>query len=328
MIRSAIELTPDKPFDRLGSIGAAAESVGFDTVFVSSHYNNRDPFVVLDRLVRATDRISLGPGVVNPYETHPVALAGRLATLQSASDGRAIYGLGAGDRSTLATLGLEHDRPLQRIRETIEVSRSLFAGERVTHDGTFSASDAGLTIDGLEPMPIYLGAQGPGMLALAGALADGVLINACHPRDLEWSVDRIATGQSDRPSSLDAPTVLSFASVSVDHDASAAERAARPPVAFIVAGAPPPVLDRHEIDRSVAESIGAALARGAYGEAVEAVTPTMLDAFAIAGDPPTVADRLEAVLSLVDGVVVGSPLGPDPVRSVELAGDLLADLNQ
>jgi len=61
-----IELTPEHPLDRLVDLGTAAETAGYDTVFVSSHYNNRSQFAVLSRLAAATETVRLGPGVVNP----------------------------------------------------------------------------------------------------------------------------------------------------------------------------------------------------------------------------------------------------------------------
>ncbi|WP_139136051.1 LLM class flavin-dependent oxidoreductase, partial [Haladaptatus sp. W1] len=70
-----IELTPEEPISELVEHGKTAEDEGFDTLFASSHYNNRDPFTVLSRVADATEDIRLGPGVVNPYESHPVTLA-------------------------------------------------------------------------------------------------------------------------------------------------------------------------------------------------------------------------------------------------------------
>ncbi|MFB6218089.1 MAG: 5,10-methylenetetrahydromethanopterin reductase, partial [Halobacteriaceae archaeon] len=62
---------------------------------------------------------------------------------------------------------------------------------------------------------------------------------------------------------------------------------------------------------------------GAFREAYGAVTPEMIDAFCAAGTPGEVADRLAALAAYADGVVVGSPLGPDPHAAVELAADAL-----
>ena len=314
-----IELTPEVPLDEVARLGVAAESAGFDAAFASSHYNNRDPWLAVDRIAVATDDIRVGPGVVNPYESHPVRIASRAATLDEATGGRTVLGLGAGDRSTLSNLGIEHDRPLRRVLETMRVARRLWAGERVDHDGTFAAVDAGLNYGPCD-VPVYVGAQGPQMTEMAAKHADGVLYNAAHPADYEFAADRVAAGLDARADERGSFTFAAFASVSVADEAAAAREAARPPVAFIVAGAPDAVLGRHGVDRERAGRIGAAIAAGAFDRAFDAVTPEMVDAFCAAGTPSTVADRLATLREYADAVVVGSPLGPDRERAVELLG--------
>lgn len=312
-----IELTPSRPVAEVVELGAAAEDAGFDTAFVASHYNNRDPFAALTRLATATTDVRLGPGVVNPYETHPVVLASRAATLQELSGGRAVFGIGAGDRSTLANLGIDRDRPLARIGQTVSTARRLWAGERVDHDGTFVADDAGLNY-AVDPLPVYVGAQGPGMLRLAARLGDGVLVNASHPRDLAWSAAQLADGLADRPDERGELEIAAYCVVSVAEDGTAAGDAARPPVAYIAAGAPDAVLERHGLDAELAGEIGAAIGAGAYEDAFGAVSEAMLDAFAVVGTPEAAAERFAALLEHADSVVAGSPLGPAPEAAVAL----------
>lgn len=322
-----IELTPEIPVDDVVALGRQAEREGFDTVFASSHYNNRDPFQALTGLAAETEHVRIGPGVANPYETHPVKLTAQVATLAEASDGRAIFGIGAGDRSTLRNLGIERDRPLRKVLETMQVARKLFAGERVNHDGTFAVNDAGLNFD-VDPVPIYVGAQGPDMLRMAGKYADGVLVNASHPADVSWSRDRIEEGKKEREGALDDPDVAVYASVSVAEDASAARAAARPPVAFITGGANEHVLDRHDIDVETATTIGAHVEAGRFDEAFAAVTEEMLDAFSVAGTVEAVATRFEALYEHADSVVVGAPLGPDREAAVALAAEAFDRVEQ
>ncbi|AEH38019.1 5,10-methylenetetrahydromethanopterin reductase [Halopiger xanaduensis] len=317
-----IELTPEHPPNRIADLAALAEDEGFDLALSSSHYFNRDPFVVLSRMAAATDEIRLGPGVVNPYETHPVKLAAQTATIDEVSDGRAVFGVGAGDRSALANLGVDRDRPLRRVLETFDVARDLWAGETVTHEGTFTARDASLNLDERE-IPVYVGAQGPHMLRMSAKHADGVLINAAHPRDLEWAAGELERGLAERPEDRGAFESLAFASVSVAGAEDDAREAARPPVAFIVGGAAEPVLERHDIDRDAAGAVSEALEQGDLGEAFDRVTPAMIDAFCIAGTTETVAERFEAAVEYVDGIVVGSPLGPDLEDAIERASEAL-----
>ncbi|ELY54292.1 5,10-methylenetetrahydromethanopterin reductase [Natronolimnohabitans innermongolicus] len=324
-VTRAIELTPEHPPARMAELAARAEDRGFDIAFSSSHYFNRDPFATLSRMADATDEIRLGPGVSNPYETHPVKLAAQTATIDEVSDGRAVFGVGAGDRSTLSNLGVERDSPLRRVLETFKLAEDLWDGETVTHEGTFTATDASLNFEPPSAsIPVYVGAQGPHMLRMSAKHADGVLINAAHPRDLEWAAEQIERGLDDRSPDRGSFESLAFASVSVAGEEEAAREAARPPVAFIAGGAAEPVLERHDIDREAAEDVSDALERGDLNEAFGHVTPEMIDAFCIAGTTETVAERFDAALEHVDGIVVGSPLGPNLEDAIDRASEALA----
>ena len=332
-----IEITPEHPLERIAELGTAAEEAGFDTAFASSHYNNRDPFLALDRIAVCTDSIRLGPGVANPYETHPVTLASRMATLAEVTGGRAVFGIGAGDRPTLSNLGYEHDRPLRRVLESFRVARDLWEGKRVTHEGTFTAIDAGLNYEVRDAsrsrddrgsidadrsggIPVYVGAQGPHMIRMSAKHADGVLLNAAHPDDFAWAADRVEEGLAERADSRGPFDFAAFASLSIAEDGDDAREAARPPVAFIVSGAAPPVLDRHGIDIGRADAIGECIEAGEFSEAFDAVTPEMVEAFCVAGTPETVASRIDAILEYADSFVAGSPIGPDLEDAIDLAG--------
>ena len=316
-----IELTPEHPVSRIGTLGALAESSGFDTAFVSCHHFNRDPWVALDRIARRTDSIRVGPGTVNPLETHPVTLASRVASLQEASDGRAVYGIGPGDPSSLGTLGLADGRGLRPVLEAFKTAQKLWAGETVSHEGTFDADCAELKFDVDGEIPVHVGGEGPHMCRMAGKHADGLLFNGSHPDDLAWARERVKEGKSDRPDSRGEFTLSAYAAVSVDEEGDAAREAARAPVAFIASGAAPPVLERHGIDSDAVESVREALADSRFGDAYDAVTPAMVEAFCIAGTPPAAAERMAALREHADGIVVGSPLGPSLDEAVELAGE-------
>jgi 5,10-methylenetetrahydromethanopterin reductase len=316
-----IELTPEHRLDRIADLGRLAQDVGFDTAFVSCHYFNRDPFVALDRIARQTGSIRLGPGVANPYETHPVTLASRVASLQETSGGRAVFGIGPGDPSSLGALGLSEERGLRSVLESFKIAQRLWAGETVSHEGAFEVNDADLKFDVDGSIPVYVGGEGPHMCRMSAKHADGLLFNGSHPDDLAWARDQVEQGLEDRPDSRGEFELAAYAAVSIAEDADQAREAARPPVAFITAGAAPPVLDRHGIDAGAAETVSAALSENRFRDAYDAVTPTMVEAFCMAGTPATVADRMAAVLEHADGLVVGSPLGPELERAVELAGE-------
>ena len=316
-----IELTPEHPIDRITDLGVQAEAAGYDTLFVSSHYNNRDPFAALHRIGVETDEISLGPGVANPFEIHPVTLASKVATVDEASGGRGVFGIGPGDPSTARNLGFADDRGLRPVLEAFKTAQQLWAGERVDNDGTFDAHDAGLNYappSGAD-IPVYVGGEGPHMCRMAAKHADGLLFNGSHAADLAWAREQVDQGAADRPDHRGEFDLAAYASVSVADEREAAREAARPPVAYITAGAAPPVLDRHDIDGDIAAEIGEKISAGAFSDAFELVTPAMIDAFCLVGTVDDVAEQMAAVLDHADSIVVGSPLGPELEAAVELA---------
>ena len=241
--------------------------------------------------------------------------------------GRAVFGLGPGDPSTLANLGLADERGLRPVLEAFKTAQKLWAGERVDHDGTFDASEAGLNYEPPQgaDVPVHVGGEGPHMCRMAAKHADGLLYNGSHPDDLAWARDQVDDGLTERPEHRGDFDLIAYAAVSVDEDGEAAREAARPPVAFITAGAAPPVLKRHGIDPDAASEIGDRVSAGEFSAAFDLVTPTMVDAFCMAGSPETVRERASAVAEHADGLVVGSPLGPDLETAVDLAAESVGE---
>ncbi|SEH49681.1 5,10-methylenetetrahydromethanopterin reductase [Halopenitus malekzadehii] len=323
-----IELTPEEELDRLIDRGVAAEAAGYDAVFSTCHYNNRDPWAFLSRLAAETTTVRIGPGVVNPLETHPVTLASRVATLDEVSDGRAVFGIGPGDPSTLANLGLGDQRGLRPVLEAFTAARRLWDGDRIDHEGTFEATDAGLNYEPPQgsDLPVYVGGEGPHMCRMAAKHADGLLFNGSHPDDFRWARDQVERGLADRPADRGEFDLIGYASVSVDADPDAARDAARPAVAFITAGAAPPVLDRHGIDHGTADTIGTLVSAGQFSEAFETVTPSMIDAFSLAGSPAELRERADEIAEYADGLVVGSPIGPHVDAAVSDAAAALRNV--
>ena len=86
--------------------------------------------------------------------------------------------------------------PLRTVREAVEIIRRQIAREKGSYEGKLFKTSAGARFNFRvnDPVPIYIGAQGPKMLQLAGAIGDGALINASHPDDIERAVKLIVKG--------------------------------------------------------------------------------------------------------------------------------------
>ncbi len=324
-MRFGIEFVPDMKYYELEYYVKLAEDSGFEYTWITDHYNNRNVYSILTILALKTQTIKLGPGVTNPYHINPALTASAIATINEVSGGRAVLGIGAGDKVTFERIGISWEKPLKRMREAIEIIRELHAGKSVKYDGEifkFNGARLGFKTGSI---PIYVGAQGPKMLKLAAELGDGVLINASHPKDFEEAKKNIDAGLEKAGKSVDAFDVVAYASMSVDKNRDNARNAARIVVAFIVAGSPEVVLQRHGLKdedvNKVREALNNAFTKGDWPGVAKAVTDEMIDIFSISGTPDDVIERVNELAKVgVTQVVAGSPIGPDKKKSIKLIG--------
>jgi F420-dependent oxidoreductase-like protein len=160
-----------------------AEKLGLDVCFVAEAWGSDGPSC-LGYLAARTDRMLLGSGILQLGTRTPVALAQTAMTLAEMSGGRFLLGLGASGPQVIEGLhGVPFARPLARMRETIEIIRQVFAGEKVRYAGSqFTIPLPGgegrpmrVSLDPNPDIPIYLATLSPRMLELTGELADGWL---------------------------------------------------------------------------------------------------------------------------------------------------------
>lgn len=325
-MKFGIEFVPDMKYYELEYYVKLAEDSGFDYTWITDHYNNRNVYSMLTILALKTRAIKLGPGVTNPYHISPALTASAIGTINEISGGRAVLGIGAGDKVTFERIGISWEKPLKRIQEAVEIIRQLTGGKAVKYDGQiFKFNGAKLSF---KPgsIPIYIGAQGPKMLQLAAELGDGVLINASHPKDFEVAKENIDVGLATARKSRDAFDTVAYASMSVDKDRNKARNSARIVVAFIVAGSPPTVLERHGLSEEAVNGVKGALnnafTKGDWGGVAKSVTDEMIDIFSVSGTPDDVIERINELSKAgVTQVVAGSPIGPDKKKSIKLIGE-------
>ncbi|MEP7019467.1 MAG: LLM class flavin-dependent oxidoreductase [Pseudonocardiales bacterium] len=160
-----------------------AEKLGLDTCWVAEAWGSDAPST-LGYLAARTDRLLLGSGIIQLGTRTPVSIAMTAMTLANLCDGRFILGLGPSGPQVIEGLhGVEFASPLARMRETIEVVRHAFAGEKISYLGSqfqiprpnSGARPMRLSLPANPDIPIYLAAMSPKMLELTGALADGWL---------------------------------------------------------------------------------------------------------------------------------------------------------
>lgn len=160
----------------LTRLAVNAERLGYHSVWVPETWG-RDAFLLLGAIAQRTDKIRLATGVVNIFSRSPAQLASAVATLNELSGGRAILGLGASGEKVIRDFhGIQFWRPVERMKESVEIIRLLLAGEKADHGGEiFRTKDFALNFRAREA-PIYVAALGPRMTELAGKMADGIIL--------------------------------------------------------------------------------------------------------------------------------------------------------
>ncbi|MEM2156349.1 MAG: 5,10-methylenetetrahydromethanopterin reductase [Candidatus Jordarchaeales archaeon] len=320
MVKIGIELVPERETMETVKYIKHAEENGFQHAWVTDHYNNRNVYATLAVAAANTSKIRLGPGVTNPFLVYPAVTASAVATIDEISKGRAVMGIGAGDKGTLDQLGVEWKNPLTAVKEVVEICRLLWKGEAVKYDGQmFKIKNARLSYKPAGQIPIYIGAQGPKMLALAAELGDGALINASNPKDIEPAVKIIKeTLNKVGKKEFD---IVAYTSFSVDENKEEAKKMATYVVAFIAAATPSVVLERHGIPESDVQQIRELIGAGKIGKAAKSVTDDMLEAFSIYGTPSECAEKMAKLVKIgVTQLVIGSPIAADKMKAIELIG--------
>ncbi len=175
-----------------------AEELGFDSVFVSDHFQGwrhsggHAPFALawLGALGASTSRIVIGTSVLTPtFRYHPSIVAQAFGTLGELFPGRVILGIGTGEslNETPAT-GLPWPPQAERtgrFREAVELIKLLWREERVSFEGKFYRTENATIYDRpKEPVPIYIAAAGPVIAKLAGEQGAGFICTSGKKREL------------------------------------------------------------------------------------------------------------------------------------------------
>ena len=126
-----------------------AEELGYDDLW-TGETAGADGFTPLALAAAQTERIRLATGIVNPYTRGRAILAQQVAALADASNGRFVLGLGASSNVIVERWnGIPFEKPLSKIRETVEYLRPVLAGER-------GAGGFRLESPPAQPVPIVL----------------------------------------------------------------------------------------------------------------------------------------------------------------------------
>jgi len=186
-------MTGNENWDEVSTYVQEAEKLGVEYLWTAEAWGH-DAVTPLGYMAAKTSKIKLGAGIMQAVGRTPANTAMTAMTLQSLSGGRFIMGLGAsGPQVVEGWHGVPYKKPIQRIREVIEIVRIISRGDKLAYDGQIFH----LPLPGGEgksirsgappcpPIPVYLATLSPVSLALTGEVADGWIGTSFIPEHAE-----------------------------------------------------------------------------------------------------------------------------------------------
>lgn len=275
-----------------------AEELGFEAIyFADSQMNNVDPFQAMAICAANTKTIRFGTAVTNIVYRDPSIVANSFATLNEISGGRAIVGMGTGD-GPVYSLGRTATK-LVDFEKGLRVIRDLLHDRGV--DVPKSRERAGGNVKlkaGKRPVPIFISAEGPKTLRVAGRTCDGVILGTGFDLDvLEWAEARVAEGAKEAGRAASEIDLMPAGMIVVDENGDAARKRVRSRMAnrahhnfrFTMETVPEKevagvkkFMDGFDISKPIEERVDP-----------ELVTDYLLERFTIAGTPQECIDKVK-----------------------------------
>ena len=180
----------------------AADSMGVDYVWSAEAWG-MDGISTLAYLAAVTDRVQLGTGILQISARTPVMTAMTALSMAAISEDRFILGLGVSGPQVVEGLhGVPFRQPLRRLRETVDIIRQAFAGEKIVYEGNHHVlplpGGEGKALRLAQPandhIPIWLATLGPKSLAYTGEVADGWVGTSFVPSGASATLERVVQG--------------------------------------------------------------------------------------------------------------------------------------
>lgn len=271
--------------------GRAAEAAGFESAWVAETRLTRDAVTGVTSLLMGTDKLRVGSAAINVFTRGAALIAVTWATLAEAAPGRVVLGIGAGSEGPLRQQGFRADHPVSRLREVVESVRAAWsAGKPVTRAGTYvNYDDLLLEVRPATAPEIYLCVGGPRALALAGLIADGVVLDAFLPPSA--AVQARTVLDSAQPGRRFTGELAGAVMVSLAQSRSEAADALRPVFAGYLINFPE-LARVSGVEPELVERLRHQAASAGLQEASRLIPDELVAAHALCGPPGACRDRL------------------------------------
>ncbi len=304
-----------------------AEGLGYDSLWLHESLFQRDVVTYLSVMAAATNSMRLGSGVINTFTRHPVTAATTFATLSELSGGRVTLGLGLGSFPTIPLIGhqifpVEKTRPLQRMKEYVQVLKLVWEGGRVEFEGEFFRVHnltLGFKVD--SRVPVFIASLSPKTQAFAATVADGVILSPAL--NTAWGTGRmvqnVMRGEATKGKKVER---ASYMMTSLDPDPEKAARAVRDFYFFVYQLSevvPPQVLAPYGVKEEDLRPMKEAWKKRDVPEAKRLIPEEAIEALTITGNPDHARDRLDEYREVGVTLPILMPIGNVEYAMKELA---------
>ena len=277
-----------------------ADALGIPAAWLIMASTHPDSLTTLAAAAGRTQRIQLGTAIVTIWPRHPLLLANQALVVEALAPGRLRLGVGPGGAGVATIYGAEYTRPLGRLREYIQVLKTVFSQGEVQFDGRYYRAHAKFAH--ALSVPVLASALQRGSFALAGEIADGALTwvsPATYLRDVGLPALREGAQKAGRST----PPLIAHVPVAVHAKGAEVYAAVRTQFAFYPR----------------APYYQAMFAAAGFPEAGQGQwSDRMIEAVVVYGDAALVRQQLDAMLALGISELMAHPVlvGDDPAASL------------
>ena len=312
----------DMSIEQLQRIARLAEDKGFRSLRMAEAW--RSAWLPLTAMAATTERILLGPYILNAYAHSPLIAAMSAIDFQEFSGGRLLLGVGGGNRIINEQWqGIAHARVLRKMREYVQIMQRVArqpASQTLRFQGEIHRMEWSPVVASRQPpFPVLLSAVFPRMLRVAAQVADGIAAGATLSPQYVRDTLRPQAGKAALEVDRDPKSIhwTAVAITAIDTDREKARRAAREALCHLYAPLPHPYYEhtmREQGFARVADQLLQLMPNGHLDAAVDAIPDECVDQLCIAGDLSEASARLTAYRDVVDELLL---LNASPVSSAD-----------
>jgi 5,10-methylenetetrahydromethanopterin reductase len=336
-------MLPDYPLsESLASIKKADE-LGFHAVYAADETWHKDLWLLFAAAAADTSQIRMGPSVSGVVLREPTLIAQAAATLDELTNGRAEVVLSSGNFGLLAQYGIDWSKtkPLSRVKEGVQVIRTLLDDGVITHDGEFFNYTGLFTFARpvQERLPVKMGAmKGPKSFQVSAEFSDGCHHALSYTREAyDYMMEHCTIGAERAGKNVQDLDLGAWVVFSVAEDSAVAKDAARAMVGLYASSMPHDQLRRNGVEPEEVAPIIEAIGAGDMAKGIELTSPDLAERLSVAGTPEECVEKLQTqiaaaginhmILAVTDASLVKALMGheiagvPDVNTQLQLVHD-------